>query len=194
VLTSGAASVRVEVASTVVRLALLYVARDGGWGVCEHEGRCGCRRVSDRLPVGPDCLDVAVANPEPASCQAAIEATLAGQVRAVVLASEPEDLTAACAGLAEGLTVIPTRVIELGSLAPKLTERQRATLRLLAKGASSTTIARALRQSESTAKRDIAELLQLFDVPNRAALVSSAAALGFVPGPPVRALEGAAPA
>jgi DNA-binding NarL/FixJ family response regulator len=71
-------------------------------------------------------------------------------------------------------------VLELGALAPRLTDRQRQTLRLLARGSSSTSIAGALRQSESTAKRDIAELLVLFDAPNRTALVSSAASLGFV--------------
>jgi DNA-binding CsgD family transcriptional regulator len=192
VLSGPPGSVRIDVGSTVVRLALLYVAGEGGWTVCEHEGPCRCHRISDRLPAPPGCLDVAVVNPEPAPCQDAIEATLAGRVRAVVLASEPEGLTAACAGLADRLTVIPTQVIELGALAPRLSDRQRATLRLLAKGASSTSIAGALRQSESTAKRDIAELLQLFDAPNRAALVSSAAALGFVPGALGRALEAAA--
>jgi DNA-binding NarL/FixJ family response regulator len=106
-----------------------------------------------------------------------------------VLWDEPEGVSAACEGLGEGLAVIPLRVLELGSRAPKLSDRQRETLRLLARGTSSTEIAGALHQSHSTAKRDIAELLHLFDAPNRAALISSAATLGYISiaGEPPRA-------
>lgn len=177
---SAGPPVRVDISSTLVRLAVLYVAADTGPGVCEHDGACHCVRVSDRLPRPGDLLDVLVVTADPAACQDAIDATLKGRVRSVILDATPEGLGAAYTGLAEGLTVIPTKVIELAGLAPKLSDRQRETLRLLARGVSSSAIAVALRQSESTSKRDIAVLLQLFDAPNRTALVSAAASLGFV--------------
>ena len=182
-------SVRLEVASTLVRLALLYVIGDRGWGTCAHEGACRCLVVSDRLPAGRCPIDVLVVRDEPAACQDAIQAALSGRVRSVVLWNEPEGIAAACEGLGEGLAVIPLRVLELGSRAPRLSDRQRETLCLLARGTSSTDIAGALHQSQSTAKRDIAELLHLFDAPNRAALISSAATLGYVTltGDPTRA-------
>ena len=177
------ASVRIEVASTVVRLALRFVVAERGWADCEHTGACGCRTVRDRIPSGGGVLDVLVVRDEPAACQDALNAAIGARVRSVVLWHEPEGLAAALDGLESDMTVIPTRVVELAALAPRLSERQRETLRLLAKGSSSTQVAAALCQSESTAKRDVAELLALFDVPNRTALVSSAAALGFVPAP-----------
>jgi DNA-binding CsgD family transcriptional regulator len=176
-------SARIDIGSTVVRLALRFVVAERGWAECGHEGRCGCVTVSDRLPAGAAPLDVLIVRDEPAACQDAIEAAVAARVRAVVLWNEPEGLAAACEGLGSRMAMIPHRVLELGALAPRLTQRQRDTLRLLAKGSSSTLIAGALCQSESTAKRDIADLLQVFDVPNRTALVSSAASLGFVPAP-----------
>jgi DNA-binding NarL/FixJ family response regulator len=64
--------------------------------------------------------------------------------------------------------------------APRVSERQVETLQLLAAGRSSRAIAQALRSSESTAKRDISELLQLFDAANRTALVTAATSLGFI--------------
>jgi DNA-binding NarL/FixJ family response regulator len=174
--------VLVDVASTVVRLALRYVARDADWAECAPcPLGCGCLVVADRVVVGDRRTDVLVVRDDPASCQAAVAAVAEGDVAGVVLWSEPDDLRAVCDGIRQGLTVVPRRVIELGALAPRLSDRQRETLRLLAMGRSSQSIASALQQSESTAKRDIAELLQLFDAPNRTALVSAAASLGFVP-------------
>lgn len=176
-----AVSVRVEVASAVVRLALLYVAQDAGWRECPHADPCGCLLVSDRWAASSTRrVDVLVTPDEPAACQRAIDATLHGLVRAVVLWNEPAGLASACAALQADLTMIPTRVIELAGLAPRLTDRQSDTLRLLAAGRSSRSIAGTLHQSESTSKRDIAELLELFDAPNRTALVSTATELGFV--------------
>jgi len=186
VLTVGSTrrSARIDVSSTVVRLALLYVAHDSGWDECpDHDASCGCITVSDRVPAQPGRVDVLVVRDEPAACQDGVRAALDGRVGAIVLWNAPEDLRLACEGLEAGLTVIPRRVIDLGAMAPRLTQRQRETLKLLARGTSSHGIAGALRQSESTAKRDIAELLHVFDVPNRTALVSSAASLGFVRSP-----------
>ena len=77
--------------------------------------------------------------------------------------------------------LVPERVVELATLAPALNRRQQETLRLVAQGRSNQAVAMAMRQSLSTVKRTLSELLDVFDVPNRAALLSAAAALGFVP-------------
>lgn len=178
---SAPRSIRIEVTSSVVRFALQYVADTAGWVPCTHAAvSCACITICDRVPTEVGGVDVLVTRDEPAACQAALEATVDARVRAIVLWNSPEDLRPACEGIDADLAVIPRRVIELGALAPRLTRRQMEVLRLLAKGNSSGGIAGALRQSESTAKRDIAELLHVFDVPNRAALVSTAASLGFV--------------
>lgn len=182
-----ATSVRVDVSSSVVRLALCYVARDAGLLLCQDiTGACRCIVVHDRLPLGSGSIDVLVVQDSPAGCQEALAATLDGRVRSVVLWNEPDGLALACHGFGTGQAVIPNRVLELAACAPRMTDRQRETLRLLAQGRSSARIASILHQSESTAKRDIAELLELFDVPNRTALVAYAASLGFVtPAPGV---------
>jgi DNA-binding NarL/FixJ family response regulator len=50
----------------------------------------------------------------------------------------------------------------------------------VAAGRSNTDISAALHQSTSTTKRDIADLLAIFDAANRAGLTQTAARLGFL--------------
>ena len=100
--------------------------------------------------------------------------------RSLVLWDEPETLASAVGLLHRGATYVPERVLQLAQNAPRLTARQRRTLRLLAAGRTNREIALGLHQSPSTTKRDIADLLDIFDVANRAALMSTANRLGFL--------------
>ena len=168
-----------EVSSVVVRLALLHVAEQAGWQRCGHEDRCRCVVVTDRPPTGY-ARHVLVVRDVPADCQAGLDAVMEGRACSVVLWDEPETLATVFEALEHESVLVPRRVVELASSAPRLTPRQRSTLRLVSIGRSNDGIAAALHQSISTAKRDIAELFELFDAPNRAALICSASALGFV--------------
>ncbi len=176
---AAALVVRIDVASIVVRLALSYVAEDRGWGVCDHIS-CRCVRISDSIRCETDRVDVLVIRDDPAACQDALDAVLAGRARSVVLWDEPETLTATVEALRQGAAVVPERVIALAQDVPRLSQRHRQTLRLVAAGRSNPEIARVLHQSASTTKRDIAELFQVFDAPNRASLMSIANRLGFL--------------
>ena len=133
-LTMACPSARIDVASTVVRLALRFVVSDHGWSECSHGRPCSCLSVADRVPGGADVLDVFVVRDEPAACQEAVDAAMGSRVRSVVLWNEPEGLIAACDSLQRQMAVIPLRVLELAAMAPKLSVRQRETLRLLARG------------------------------------------------------------
>jgi len=172
--------VHIDIVSVVVRLALRYVSEERGWNVCASGGdRCTCLRVSDRRH-GRSAVDVLVVRDTPSACQDALQAVLDGGARAVVLWDEPTALGAAIEALQHRATVIPERVIHLAQDAPRLSVRQLHTLRLVAAGRSNTDISAALHQSTSTTKRDIADLLAIFDAANRAGLTQTAARLGFL--------------
>ena len=172
--------VRVDVSSSVVRLALLYVVDQLGRARCLDIEVCDCIRISDRVGDVTEVIDVLVTRDQPVACQEAIGAVLQGQARALVLWNEPESLLMTLESLEHGASLIPSRAIELSLSAPRLSQRHKDTLRHLAAGRSSRGIALAMRESESTVKRDIAELLDLFDVANRTALVGAATRLGFI--------------
>lgn len=172
-------SVRIDVQSVVVRLALTYVAQEHGWTVCRNETGDGCVRIADTCTASSP-VDVLVSRDTPSECQQAVEAVLNGAARAIVLWDEPKSLRTAIEALMARATVIPERVIELANTAPQLTDRHRQTLRLLAAGRSNSEISATLHQSSSTTKRDIAELLEIFDAANRASLTTAANRLGFV--------------
>ena len=169
----------IGVSSVVVRLALLHVAQGVGWTPCAHLPPCGCLRLTDRASDVPRD-EVLVVRDAPAPCQDALDAVLHGRARSVVLWTDPEALVVVLAAVPHRTIVIPDRVVELAAAAPRLSPRQRDTLRLVALGLSNRLIAAAQHQSLSTTKRDIADLLGIFDAPNRTALMSSAASLGFV--------------
>ena len=177
-----AVALRLDVASVVVRLALRYVAEERGWTTCDaHRSTCACLGVSDRPPpVSGMRLDVLITKDSPAACQGALDAVLGGVARAVVLWDEPESLGTAVEAIQFGSVVIPERVIDLALEAPRLTERQHRTVHLVAAGRSNPEIAASLHQSTSTTKRDLAELMSVFDVTNRASLMAVANRLGFL--------------
>lgn len=174
-------SVRIDVASVLVRLALTYVAEEQGWRVCEGTHNCcRCVVVSDRRPNRDGSVDVLISRDTPSDCQQALDAIMDGRARTVVLWDEPISLAAAIEALQQRAAVIPERVIRLAHDAPRLNMRQRRALTLVAAGRSNAEISSALHQSSSTTKRDIAELLEIFDAANRAGLTTTAARLGFL--------------
>lgn len=174
-------TVLIDVSSIVVRLALRYVSEQRGWRVCAGSNERGaCLTVADRHLLADPPLDVLVSRDTPSQCQAALDAVLNGSARAVVLWDEPNSLGPAVDALLQRSAVIPERVIQLALLAPRLSSRQQSTLRLVAMGRSNAEISASLNQSASTTKRDIADLLEIFDVDNRAALASTAGRLGYV--------------
>jgi DNA-binding NarL/FixJ family response regulator len=137
--------------------------------------------VADRLreDAASPPIGVLVIVATPAASRRALEAFTAGRIRAVVDASEPEELPIALRLLRQGLGVVPTRVVEAANRVPVLRPRLERTLQLVLRGQSNRVIARAVHESEATAKRDVAELLRLFDAPNRMALAATAIRLGY---------------
>jgi DNA-binding CsgD family transcriptional regulator len=174
-------TVAVDVTETTLRLALSYVLDDDhGWARVPA-GEPSDLVVADRVMLGDGSppLDVLVVLPLPALSQQAVHALAEGRVRAVLDASQPDQLPTTLRALDAGLSVLPTAVVEAANDVPVLNDRLGQTLHLVLSGASNRTIARALHESESTAKRDVGDLLRMFDARNRVGLVSTASRLGY---------------
>ena len=172
--------VHVDVVEVTLRLALSFVLDDAGFRRTPDAQRADVV-VSEQLPPPSSArpLDVLVVRPLPARALAAVDAVSSGRARAALAATDPLALPTTLDALAAGLAVIPQIVVAAASEAPALAERLRDTLRLVQHGCSNGVIARRLHCSQSTVKRDVAELLRLFDAPNRASLAATASALGF---------------
>ncbi len=176
-------SVFVDLHDTTQRLAMVFVLNEAGWPQAETAGN-GAVRVADRVVADPAAppLDVLVTVALPAPSRRAVEAFSAGHVRSVVDAGDPEGLPVALELLRQGVSVVPTRIVEAAHRVPALRPRLERTLDLVLRGHSNRLIARAVQESEATAKRDVAELLRLFDAPNRLSLAATAMRLGYQPG------------
>ena len=171
--------VYIDITDSTLRLALSFVAEDAGWrrGVPESDAlivSTDLRRATDGRPV-----DVLVAPPRAADARTAVDAIAAGRARTVLCADEPEQLPMALEAARAGFAVIPGRIITAANAAPCLDERLRETLALVAAGNSNVAVARRLHESESTAKRDVAELMRLFGVRSRRALADIATRTGY---------------
>jgi DNA-binding NarL/FixJ family response regulator len=180
--TTGAGVATLAITEPTLRLALAFVLDDAGWRR-STSGGLGVATVADVVPSRPDRppVDVLVVHPCPAQCHLAVRALALGQARAVLDARQPERLPDVLHAVMTGLAVLPHAVIDAAREVPPLSERLGHTLELVLAGRSNTAIARTLHESESTAKRDVAELLRLFDVTNRLTLVASAVRLGYRP-------------
>jgi DNA-binding NarL/FixJ family response regulator len=175
--TAGAAVL--DVRDTTLRLALTFVLESAGWLRVEP-GATGMR-VSDSVPGdgATPPVDVLVVSPTPAGSRLAMRAFASGDVRAVLSTHDPEQLPATLELLQQGLSVVPVSIVEAANRVPTLSSRLERTLQLVMGGQSNRSIARVLQQSEATAKRDVAELLRIFDAANRQALSSTASRLGY---------------
>ena len=170
--------VQIDVANMTVRLALCFVAEDAGFMRGNSDEAI---TVSDTFPAGDAVtpIDVLVIDAQPVACQRAVGAVSSGAARAVICTDEPDRLPAALRAVSDDLSVVPQRVIECANRAPVLSPRLLRTLQLVAGGSSNQTIARATHESVSTVKRNVAQLLEMFDAPNRMALTATAIRLGY---------------
>jgi DNA-binding NarL/FixJ family response regulator len=108
----------------------------------------------------------------------------AGASSYVLKGSRSEDLLAAIVAASEGKTWIPPGIA--GDLAgalrrdrPRLTQREREILRLVAAGSSTKAIAQTLSIAERTVKYHVAEIFGRLGARNRAEAVSRAQELGL---------------
>jgi DNA-binding CsgD family transcriptional regulator len=175
-------SVFVDIRATTLRLAMAFAVEEAGWTLTLRAAE-GAARVSDRLPLGsPEPpLDVLVVPPTSSASRRAVDAFAAGIVRAVVPTTTPRDLPHALELVGRGLSVLPTAMVDAALGWPALRPRLEHTLHLVLRGCTNRHIAAATHQSEATVKRDVAELLRLFDAPNRLALAATATRLGYEP-------------
>jgi DNA-binding CsgD family transcriptional regulator len=183
----AAMPVALSVRETTLRLALSFVIEDAGWSRAEVP--CpGCLVVADRIGGASDDrpLDVLVVAPTPATSRAAMAAFSEGRTRAILDATRPDELPRTLGLVAQHLCVVPAEILDAAHRAPALSSRLDDTLHLLLRGQPNRLIARSVHQSEATTKRDVAELLRLFDAPNRTALVATATRLGYASASCVR--------
>jgi DNA-binding CsgD family transcriptional regulator len=171
-------SVHIDVESRVLEHALLHVVEAAGWRTTRH--RHDVAVVSDRLSSGDD-VDILVVEPTPLGCRTGMDAVVGRQVRAVMCADEPDSLTDALDALDDVWCLIPARVLEQAATLPELSARQRQIAGAIAAGQTNLLIARGLRVSEATVKREVATLLRTLDATDRLSLVSRLAPLGLLP-------------
>jgi hypothetical protein len=179
---AGGRTVHLEVADTTLRYALSFACDQAGWSRAPEPGP-GVPRVADRVPAaaGPGALDVLVVAPTPLACRRALDAFAGGHVRALVSAAEPASLPCALELRRSGLSSLPSALVDEALRFPPLRPRLERTLQLVVRGATVAAMSRALHQSQSSTKRDIGELLRLFDAPSRLALATTALRLGVPP-------------
>ena len=126
-----------------------------------------------------------------------VEALRAGAAGLLLTAASPEELESAISGVARGDTVLGPRVARYvaaaargeapsGSGADRLTDRQRAVLRLIAEGKGTKAIATALGIGIRTVETHRANLRERLEIPDVAGLVRFAIGEGLVgePGAP----------
>jgi DNA-binding NarL/FixJ family response regulator len=115
----------------------------------------------------------------PAASRAALDAFGRRATLAVVAPTDPAALPRALEAGRLDLCTISKAVVAAARDFPTLTPRLERTLLLVLRGRQNREIARDLRLSEATVKRDLGELLRRFDVPNRVTLVATALRLGL---------------
>ncbi|MEY2423029.1 MAG: hypothetical protein QOI95_3096 [Acidimicrobiaceae bacterium] len=171
--------VHLDVSDTTLRLALSFVAEDAGWtrGSATNADVIVTDQLHNATPDHP--VGVLVVIPEPARCQAGVRAVIHGQAHALMSADDPEQLPTALDAAIGGYALMPTRLVDAANQVPPLDDRLLRTLLLVSARNSNASIARALHESESTAKRDVATLMRLFSVATRAELGEAATRLGF---------------
>ena len=158
---------------------------------CEHAGWSRCATAVPRAALVADQVvanqhrrvDALVVEPTPAASRVAVDAFTAGRVLAVVAANEPHTLPLALELARAGYGIVPRIVVEAADRLPELAPRLERVLQLVLRGRTNAAISRTLAQSLSSTKRDISQLLQLFDAPNRSVLVATAMRLGIRPAP-----------
>jgi DNA-binding NarL/FixJ family response regulator len=171
--------VHLDVEETTLRLALSFVAEDAGW---RRGGRSDAHVVvSDQLhtATGERPVGVLVITPQPARCQAALRAVAHGWASVLLSADDPEQLPAGLEAARSGFVLMPKRLVDAANQVPPLDDRLTQTLILVAAHKSNSAIARALQESESTAKRDVSALMRLLEVRTRGELGVAAARLGY---------------
>jgi DNA-binding NarL/FixJ family response regulator len=178
----GGRTVHLDVADTTLRYALAYACDEAGWSRA-LDPHPGAGLVGDRVPpsVGQAVLDVLVVQATPLACRRGLEAFSAGTVRALVSAAEPEALPQVLELRRTGVSAVPSTLVDAALRFPLLRPRLERTLQLVVRGSSVAAISRALHQSQSSTKRDVGELLRLFDAPTRLALAATAVRLGVPP-------------
>lgn len=172
--------VHLAVHDTAVRFALAFAVDAAGWSRAPSP-------VGDAVVVGdwvtdrPDAppLDVLVLRPSPAASRRGLDAFTAGKVRSVVSSTDPGALPGALESARRGFSVVSREIVDAAQGFPELTPRLEHTLHLVVRGRANRDIARELRQSEATTKRDVGELLRRFDAANRVALAATALRLGL---------------
>jgi DNA-binding NarL/FixJ family response regulator len=160
------------------------VAEDAGWTRGDRDGADVVVTNQLHSATADHPVGVLVVAPEPAHCQAGVRAVAHGHVSVLLSADDPEELPAALQAAASGYVLMPKRLVDAANQVPPLDDRLIRTLLLVADGRSNIAIARALHESESTAKRDIATLLRLLSVTCRAELAQAATRLGYRRGGP----------
>jgi DNA-binding NarL/FixJ family response regulator len=168
--------VQILVGDTTLRLALSFVAEDAGYVRRDCDDAL---RIVDLSHLSSSLAAVVVVDSRPALCRYAVSLVSQGRTRGVLAADEPEHLVPTLAAVQSGLVVLPHQVIERANAAPLLRPRQARTLQLVLAGLSNSRIADHSNASISTIKRDIAELLEIFDAPNRLTLASTAVRMGY---------------
>ena len=175
-------SVFVDIRATTLRLAMAFAVEEAGWTLTLRATE-GAARVSDRVPSGsPEPpLDVLVVPPTSSASRRAGRCVRGGHGpgrRADDHATRPAH---ALGLVGRGFSVLPTAMVDAALGWPALRPRLEHTLHLVLRGCTNRHIAAATHQSEATVKRDVAELLRLFDAPNRLALAATATRLGYEP-------------
>lgn len=167
----------IDVRDEVGAAALCFVVERSGRRRTAHADG-GTWTVADRLDPRRH-IDVFVCGPTPVDAEAAVQAFAVGIVRAVICVDQPSQILHALDALDNGLSLVPTVVLERARAVPAITERQRAVLGGVLAGQSNIEIAHALQVRPVTIKREVAVLFAGFGAARRFELMGVAFGLGY---------------
>lgn len=168
-----------DVDDQVLRLALQQVAAMLGCSTVANPAASNIH-VADHLPSNGEIVDVLVATPSPLGARIAVGALSGGAVRAVIPATQPEQLGFAVRALGEGWMTAPSSIVRAARRLPPISQRQHDVLSHLARGVPNDSgLARRLGLSTATVRRVVQELYDLMDLADRHALAERARHLGY---------------
>lgn len=148
-----------------------------GWRVCRNRASADLV-VADSPDAGVEAPVILLLEGTATMAARALASVSEGAATGALLASNPAAIVPALDSVTAGLCVVDARVVDLARQFPKLSSRQISVLRGVRAGFSNAEIAATTHVSEATVKREIQELLETLDAPNRVRLAVVAHDLG----------------
>lgn len=174
---SAERTIDLRIVDPLVERAVRTLLADASWDVGPAGGKAIV--LTDVLEDLPESEAVAVLRATPASCATSLRHFMSGRIAGAVCRDDIDGLIPVLEAVAMGLSALPSRVISIAAGCPPVTDRQVVVLEALMEGLANRQIARRVRLSEGTVKRELAHLATALHATSRYGIVTAAYELGY---------------